>query len=99
MKKGKRVTGSGATIVYITSTDSEATNPRFAFVVAKSVDKRATARNRIKRLLSESVRHLIPGMTTRFDCVVIGMREAVHMDQKGLEGAILPLLQKVGLLT
>jgi len=34
--------------------------PAFAFIVSKKIDKRATKRNRIKRLLSESVRSFLP---------------------------------------
>lgn len=33
--------------------------PRFAFIVSTKIDKRATARNRMRRVLSESVRHLM----------------------------------------
>ena len=33
---------------------------RFAFIVSASVDKRATKRNRIKRVMREAVRGLLP---------------------------------------
>jgi len=37
---------------------------RFAFVVSKKIDKRATRRNRIKRLISEAIRQLLPETKT-----------------------------------
>jgi len=34
--------------------------PSFAFVISKKVEKKATKRNKIKRLLSEAVRNFLP---------------------------------------
>ncbi len=37
-------------------------NARFAVIVSAKVDKRATARNRMKRLVREAVQHLLPSI-------------------------------------
>lgn len=34
--------------------------PRLAFIVSKKIDKRATVRNRVRRLLSEAVKEQLP---------------------------------------
>lgn len=34
--------------------------PKFGFVVSKKIDKKASARNKIRRWLSEAVRNLLP---------------------------------------
>ena len=44
--------------------------PRFAFVVSTSVDKRATRRNRIKRLMREEVRTLLSNLKDNTDVVL-----------------------------
>lgn len=44
---------------------------RFGFVVSKNIDKRATARNRIKRVLRERVRTLLPNLPTGKDVIII----------------------------
>lgn len=44
--------------------------PRFTFIVSTKIDKRATKRNKIRRILSEAVRHLLPGIRS-LDGVII----------------------------
>lgn len=44
---------------------------RFAIIVGKAVDKRAVARNRIKRVLSESVRLSLANEKPGFDTVIL----------------------------
>ena len=56
---GYRVVGKDMVLLYKKTTLA----PRFAFVVSTKVDKRATARNRMRRIVSESVRHLLPRLT------------------------------------
>lgn len=52
MRRGKRYSSGPLQLVASPGTSAA---PRFAFVVSTSVDKRATKRNRMKRLLRESV--------------------------------------------
>ncbi len=40
---------------------------RIGFVISNKVDKRATARNRVKRLLREAVQQKLPVLKTGFD--------------------------------
>ncbi len=49
---GFRIVGKDMAFLYKKTT----MRPRFAFVVSTKVDKRASARNRMRRVLSESIR-------------------------------------------
>lgn|SRR3989344_4978228 len=44
---------------------------RFTTIVSTHIDKRATARNRLKRLIREAIHHLLPLISRGFDGVVI----------------------------
>jgi len=44
---------------------------QFAFIVSSGVDKRATVRNRMKRVLRESVRLLLPSVRSKKQVVFI----------------------------
>jgi len=86
MKHGVRI--KGKTISLILSKHEERkiksdVAPRFSFIVPASVDKRATARNRTKRLLSEAVRLSIVHITPDVDCVVIASR---NFKESGIDG-------------
>ncbi|KKW10896.1 MAG: Ribonuclease P protein component [Candidatus Gottesmanbacteria bacterium GW2011_GWB1_49_7] len=58
LRYGARVTDENIVLRYKKTKQT----PRFAFVVSTKVDKRATARNRMRRVLSESVRLVIDGI-------------------------------------
>lgn len=68
MRAGKRVHDDGMQLMY---TQNTLPVSRFAFVVPKSVDKRAVARNRVRRLVREAVRLAIPNVAAGWDVVVL----------------------------
>lgn len=47
---------------------------RLAIIISSKVDKRATRRNRTRRLVSESVHRLLPRLKTGHDVVFMPMR-------------------------
>ena len=54
---------------------NQKTSPsQFSFVVSQKIDKRATVRNRTKRLLSEAVRHLLPKIKPGFSVLVFAKK-------------------------
>lgn len=73
MRTGRRANAEGLQLIFAQNNLSMS---RFAFVVPKSVDKRAVARNRLKRLTRESVRLALPDVTSGWD--------GVFMVKKGL---------------
>lgn len=56
LRTGTRVRGEYIDFIYRKAKDSL----RFAVIVSAKMDKRATSRNRMKRLVRESLQHLIP---------------------------------------
>lgn len=71
--------------------------PRFAFIVSTKIDKRATARNRMRRVMSESVRHLLP-KTGPVDGIFIAKKNFADLPQIEVEELVAPLLSKAGFL-
>lgn len=65
---------------------------RFAFVVSTRIDKRAVARNRIKRLLRESVRHLLPQINTGFDVIILVKAPYPKVTQREMEDSLRQIL-------
>lgn len=57
---------------------------RFGFVVGKSVDKRATARNRIRRLIRSCIETLLPNIKQGHDILFFPKREILVMKQEDL---------------
>ena len=72
--------------------------PRFAFIVSVSIDKRATQRNRMRRLLSESVRHLRPRIA-QIDATLVARRTIGKVLQTEVEIMVIDLLHKARLLS
>ncbi len=68
--------------------------PRFAFVVAISVDKRATKRNRVKRLLREAAQRLLPQIHGNIDVVLI----ARSKNEEQIDRSVGELFGRAGLL-
>ena len=66
--------------------------PRFAFIVSTKIDKRATARNRMRRTMSESVRHLLPAIQP-IDGIFIAKKNFAEFAQTEVEKIIAPLLR------
>ena len=82
MKTGRRVVGKGITFIYTPGAG------RFCFIVSTKVDKRATVRNRVRRLMSESVRHLLPTLSSPMDAIFIASKRLVGLSQQEVEQRI-----------
>lgn len=86
MRRGKRIATDGLQFIFIQNTIPIS---RFAFIVPKSVDKRAVVRNRIRRVVREAVRLALPAIAPGWD--------GVFLIRKGLPKAQ-ELLRRAGLL-
>ncbi len=72
---------------------------RIGFVVSKRVSKHAVERNRIKRLLSEAIRPVLPGISGGWDIVISARNLASSTDVYMFEQDITTLLRRARLLT
>lgn len=84
---GGRASAQGLLLRYKKSPDTV----RFAFVVSTKIDKRATQRNRMRRILSESVRHLLPRIVP-MNGVIMVHKNIAGMSQKDAEDLVKRLL-------
>jgi ribonuclease P protein component len=91
---GKRVSSVLGLFLY---KKSDAPVSRFAFVVSKKVDKRAVVRNRLKRIVSESVRYLLPAIKQPIDGVFL-VRTGQMEKQKDVEMIITKIFIQEGLI-
>jgi ribonuclease P protein component len=72
--------------------------PRIGFVISKRISRHAVDRNRLKRLLSEAVRPLLPGLAPGWDLVFSARRDLLTADLHLLEQDIPALLRRARLL-
>jgi ribonuclease P protein component len=77
-RKGKLFQSDNFAIAYLQTDDSD--HSSFAFIVSKNISKLATQRNRIKRVLSETVRQNLKYIKEGYDIVFLPKRsiEKVH---------------------
>ena len=99
MKYGSRIAGNGVTLIYLIKGQETINSKhlsRFAFIVSTKIDKRAVVRNRIRRLMSESVRHHFGDIVPGVDGVMIGSKSLIGLTQTQVEAIVLDLLQQAG---
>lgn len=65
--------------------------PRFAFIVSTKIDKRATRRNRMRRTMSESVRHVLNTIQP-IDGIFIAKKNFTDLPQTEVEKIVSALL-------
>lgn len=70
-------------------------SPRFGFVISTKIDKRATVRNRIKRLLREAVRANLAKVPDGFDLVFIVRPKIVGKSYEEVRLEVDQILSKV----
>lgn len=104
MQTGRRVNTEGVQLVYKSRVDSG--NPedsrnlqssRFAFVVPIGIDKHSVVRNRVRRLVRESVRLILPKLAPGRDGVFF-VRKVLGDELTGVDAAVREVLRKAGML-
>ena len=71
-KKGKRLHTQELQIITL---ENNMNVSRFGFIVSTKIDKRATVRNRIKRILREKVRNLLPQLQSGKDIIIVARKK------------------------
>lgn len=72
--------------------------PAFAFIVSKKIDKRATKRNRIKRLLSEAVRSFLPQLQPGIRGIFLVKKEIMEKNFAEIKNEVELIFKKEKLL-
>ena len=93
LKRGRRINVPEMSVVY----EKQDNNSRFGFVVSAKVSPKAVTRNRVKRLMRESVQHLLGRVVKGYDYVLIARSGIQNSSQKEVEKEIISLLQKAHL--
>ncbi len=93
LRRGLRVRVDALELVYRKTSGLS----RFGFVVSTKIDKRAVKRNRMRRVLSESVRHLLPSLS-RCDGIFIARKNISELSQVDAEKLVVDVLVNAKLL-
>lgn len=72
---------------------------RFGFIISTKIHKRATKRNRARRLLVEAIRNLLPKIKPGFDCVFLAKKAIVGKKLTEIKKETKKLLCKARLTT
>ena len=95
--KGQRLNNSGflsSPLFTIKVRENGLSLSRFAIIVSKKVDKRAVARNRIRRLISSCLEEMYNGLKQGKDTIFIVKKEAINKSREDFFKAIKYVLEK-----
>lgn len=71
---------------------------RFGFIVSNKIHKRATKRNKIKRLLRESVQKLLPKIKPGFEVVFLVKKGILDKEFKAIQLAVKTAFKKTEII-
>lgn len=104
MRHGIRYSAESVTCIYHIRKTSQGEitpvphTPRFSFVVSVKVSKSAVVRNRVRRILRESIHHMVPTIADKVDMVIIGTKGLITLPQSDVEVRIINVLKKLGVM-
>lgn len=87
---GKRIQTKEFQYIVITSNNPHS---RFAIVVGKKIAKLATHRNRMKRLINESLHHLLPTFSQSYDGIFFVKFDFSTLPQNKVESLVSKIVQ------
>jgi len=94
-KSGSR---SSSSLIKIFWLKNDSLKCRFAFIVANSVSKKSTVRNKIKRRLRAIIYKHIKEFVPEFDYIIMAQKPSVEADYQSVEMTIVDQLKKYKLL-
>jgi len=95
LKSGKKAFSANLMLKF---RENRLTLPRFGFIVSTKFNKRATARNRAKRLMREVIRLNLSKIKAGYDFIFSMKGEAPELEYPGMEREIKEILLKENLL-
>ncbi len=90
-KKGKAVKGS---FLFVKHKKNELSVPRFGFVISAKIIKKASERNKMRRILSEAVRDMIDGLGG-YDIIVVATSKMTTGHKEDIVEDFLGTLKKI----
>jgi ribonuclease P protein component len=78
---------------------NDLTHNRFGFVVRKTVDKRATERNRIRRVFRSCIEEMLPQFSLGHDMLFLLKRPILEMERDALYNEVHSFFREKHLLT
>jgi len=106
-KKGKLLRGKLFNFLFLVSKQLSNSNirlladnfqpPNFALIVSKKIDKRATKRNRVKRLLGEAIRSFLPRLQPGIKGVFLVKKEILEKNFTDIKNEIEETLKEANL--
>lgn len=95
-KKGKIFQDKLFGLIVADQLPGAAANSRFAFIVSKKISKKAVQRNRIRRILSEQVRLLLPKIKPGFDNIFLVKKDILGKTSADVGREVKEILVKTG---
>lgn len=92
LREGRRISLPEFQLVYRKKTSEPS---RFTVIVSTKIAKRATQRNRLKRLIRESLQHILPDLKSNLDGVVIVRKNFSESTQVEIQEKVKSLLEKI----
>lgn len=92
-QNGKFVTSKDFTVSFLNKKNKD--EPRFGFIVSKKISTSAVDRNRIKRVLRETIRKNIDSMKVGYDIVIIVKPGILHTPHGKLEKEIKDVIKNI----
>ncbi|HUV42821.1 MAG TPA: ribonuclease P protein component [Patescibacteria group bacterium] len=93
-KEGRLIQGKLFSLQVSKSSKSQPT--RFGFIISSKIHKKAVKRNRVKRLLSETIMTL--KIKPSFDVVFLAKKKIINVDDQEIRAEIKKLFLKVGVI-
>lgn len=93
LNKGQWVKNEHFTLKYTRNRDSKTAG--IAILISTKVEKRAVYRNRLKRRIAESFRHLLGEKEPPYQLIIIAKNTALNLNFQEIQESIHSLLKKI----
>ncbi len=101
MRRGRRIVRNGITMLFLHRTthlpQEQILQFRVAVITSANIDTRAVIRNRMRRVMHESIAHILPNISNTTDCVVIGSKSLIGLSQSEVEIRLDDIFRYAGL--
>lgn len=91
LRKGRTIKGKFLILKFV---ENSLTKNRFGFIVSKKISKKATDRNKVKRIISEIVRIKIKEIKKPIDAVFIARKSIERQRFQEIEKEVIQILKQ-----